>query len=412
MGRFKVKEVSAQALTVSYLSALSIVAGLSIACHWIMARELRITETTASVINLAGRQRMLSQRIAGMAAEYRLGVPGARQELLDSAAAFSAEHQHLISLAQTGQVGDLETADFQRMYFSGSTSLDSICRNYVSTARRIAATPVGDPSLAALSSDLFAQSRSSLLQGLEAVVSMHQSWAERHLARLRRVQWGALVILLTTLVAEALLIFRPMTRRIVRSTEDLVRLATVDPLTGIANRRKFNQSASTEFDRAKRHGRPLSFLAIDVDRFKSINDTYGHDAGDQVLTALTAVLSRAIRASDLLGRLGGEEFGLLLPDTDLAAAIQVAERLRQDLAAEQISHREITMAVTISIGVAQVTRPMTDHSQTMSAADAALYLAKKRGRNRVAVAESSAGTDLNIARSQLQSTVAEDLALI
>lgn len=167
--------------------------------------------------------------------------------------------------------------------------------------------------------------------------------------------------------------------------ETLERLASVDGLTGLNNRRNFLALAQTEWSRFQRYGRPLSLLMIDIDLFKSVNDTYGHDAGDEVLRAVSEILRKHKRTSDIGGRLGGEEFAILLPETTLDRAEIAAERLRQLIAESVTIVAGCRIAVTVSIG-ASVGRPeMSGFDELLKEADIALYDAKHWGRNRIAL---------------------------
>jgi diguanylate cyclase (GGDEF)-like protein len=162
--------------------------------------------------------------------------------------------------------------------------------------------------------------------------------------------------------------------------------AMVDPLTGIANRRSFLQEAALI---AKRHisdPRPTAVLVIDLDHFKSINDRFGHALGDRVLEIFTAAARESIRASDLIGRIGGEEFAAVLHDTTRDKAVAVAERIREGFAkaAEEVDGRPVI--ATVSIGLVHSESPVLDVAELLAQADQALYFAKERGRNRVEVA--------------------------
>ncbi len=167
---------------------------------------------------------------------------------------------------------------------------------------------------------------------------------------------------------------------------ELERLATTDFLTGIANNRSFFETGEREIQRARRYGRPLAVLMLDLDRFKRVNDTYGHAVGDRVLVAVAATCKHFLRDIDVFGRLGGEEFGMLLPETNLTGGRATAERLRQTIAETDIDAGETTLRITISIGVS-VLSPEDDRVESaLKRADDALYEAKRSGRNRVVTA--------------------------
>ncbi|HEY9079820.1 diguanylate cyclase [Magnetovibrio sp.] len=167
--------------------------------------------------------------------------------------------------------------------------------------------------------------------------------------------------------------------------EELRALATTDGLTGAYNRRHFIYEASTEVPRAKRYGHPLSVLMIDLDFFKKINDAFGHAGGDEVLRRFVTSVKSILRGPDVLGRIGGEEFALMLPETDLVGAIALAERIRSDIQDLNIRWDKRTIKVTASIGVAMLQKDDTDIHAIMAKADKALYTAKAEGRNRVMV---------------------------
>ncbi len=169
-----------------------------------------------------------------------------------------------------------------------------------------------------------------------------------------------------------------------RHLEDLARLARRDPLTGVPNRRAFDDEVVREVARALRARTPLSALLLDVDRFKEVNDAHGHPAGDAVLAAVAARAGAALRAGDLLARVGGEEFGILLPGADLAAAVEAAERIRARIAGEPLGARGRALAITVSIGCAVLLPGEEDGRGLLARADAKLYEAKRAGRDRVA----------------------------
>lgn len=163
----------------------------------------------------------------------------------------------------------------------------------------------------------------------------------------------------------------------------LLELATTDSLTGLRNRRHFMATASQEFERARRYQTPLSLLMLDADHFKSINDRYGHPVGDEALKTLAEHGRRQLREIDLFARLGGEEFAILLPQTDFIAARAVAERLRQTIAEQSVATGQESFHFTVSIGVASLNAHTMDLHDLLRHADDALYQAKQHGRNRV-----------------------------
>lgn len=171
-------------------------------------------------------------------------------------------------------------------------------------------------------------------------------------------------------------------RRLQDANERLQHLATTDSLTGAANRRKFFERLDEEQARRKRSGAALSLLALDVDHFKQVNDTYGHAAGDLALKTLVARIRDIVRGSDLVSRFGGEEFLVLLPGNNLEQAAHVAERIRHALGNAPIVAANEAFSISVSIGVSQMQADDDTH-RFVQRADQCLYKAKQQGRNRV-----------------------------
>ncbi|MFL6229888.1 MAG: diguanylate cyclase [Pyrinomonadaceae bacterium] len=156
--------------------------------------------------------------------------------------------------------------------------------------------------------------------------------------------------------------------------------AFTDHLTGLANRRRFERQLEREVSRTRRFERPFCLLLLDIDLFKRVNDTYGHDTGDDVLRRLANTLQAGTRGIDTAARIGGEEFAVILTETDFDHALEVAERLRVSVAETQLP---VAGHVTVSIGLAEFNPQSREARELVAAADAALYEAKRQGRNRV-----------------------------
>jgi diguanylate cyclase (GGDEF)-like protein len=172
-------------------------------------------------------------------------------------------------------------------------------------------------------------------------------------------------------------------------TAEFERLSLTDALTGVANRRALTERAQIEIAALSRNPGPLSVVMFDIDHFKRVNDTFGHAVGDTVLSHVALVAKENLRPGDLIARIGGEEFALLLPHTEVREAQAIAERIRAKIAEAQVVSGEAVVSVTCSFGVA----PFDDTSGTIDnalrRADSALYLAKQDGRNRVYAAPAS-----------------------
>ncbi|MET0066949.1 MAG: diguanylate cyclase [Candidatus Thiodiazotropha sp.] len=167
----------------------------------------------------------------------------------------------------------------------------------------------------------------------------------------------------------------------------LQQFATTDPLTGLANRREFEAVARREFRRAQRFQRDFSFMMLDLDHFKQINDTYGHGVGDEVLKHVVDICEEAIRSQDFLARYGGEEFMVLLPETDLAGAYQLGVRVCEWVADRPYVSEDIRIATTVSIGVSSIHDQDEQVTDILRRSDNALYEAKRSGRNCVVISD-------------------------
>jgi diguanylate cyclase (GGDEF)-like protein len=182
------------------------------------------------------------------------------------------------------------------------------------------------------------------------------------------------------------LLFRNMKRHeeaLENALQEVQRLAITDSLTNLYNRRHFSKVGENEVQRVCRYGRSLSAIMLDIDHFKRVNDTFGHKVGDQILQGVAESCRQELRAVDVLGRYGGDEFVILLPENDRVAAGKVAERLRKTIAHRQLNTAKGPIKVTASLGVVSVDCDKPSLETLLSRADKALYVAKKRGRNRV-----------------------------
>nr|WP_255481554.1 GGDEF domain-containing protein [Rhodanobacter sp. ANJX3] len=168
--------------------------------------------------------------------------------------------------------------------------------------------------------------------------------------------------------------------------QELRLLARIDPLTGVSNRLAINEATTLMLAHSARYRQPLGVLMLDADHFKSVNDRFGHNGGDKVLRSLVFSIRATLRDSDLIGRVGGEEFVVLSPGADLAGAMLLAERVRSTVEKTPLVIDGQSLALTVSVGVAVAAMNDRDGAALLQRADAALYEAKRAGRNRVKAA--------------------------
>lgn len=177
----------------------------------------------------------------------------------------------------------------------------------------------------------------------------------------------------------AIIQFKHVINDLVEENERWKKEATYDNLTGVINRGIFTKQMRDEIERSNRYEKNFSFIMLDIDNFKTINDNYGHQKGDEVLKSLGKILLRAVRTMDRVGRLGGEEFGVFLPETDIDGAISIAERIQNEIKNININGN----VVTISAGISSKTKEMETADSMYKKADEALYRSKNEGKNTI-----------------------------
>jgi diguanylate cyclase (GGDEF)-like protein len=198
------------------------------------------------------------------------------------------------------------------------------------------------------------------------------------------------------------------TRELMEANRRLNELSITDGLTGLSNQRYFLRELETEFGKALRYGRSLALLLFDIDHFKDVNDRYGHPCGDHVLKNVAALLKGCLRNSDIAARCGGDEFAVILPETNKSKAAEVAEKLRRHLEKSRFAWNGDSFSITCSIGVAAVSdRGIDNWNALLESADRSLYRAKREGRNTVVAINSrrrpSVTKDRHIRRQQVRS---------
>lgn len=374
----------------TYIIALLVIAVLALVTHLVVDGLVAAERTATRVVDVAGGQRMLSQRIGGLAVQLAHEDDiSIRRTLRGKLAIAAAEMRrtHVGLLRGDSQLGipGLRAERVDSVYFDPPHRLDLQVRTFLGAARNLVDQPVEDirPDSVLLAYLINAPGE-RLLHSLETAVNAYVEVNQKKVGRQRTVLWVLLGGLLLTITLEGLFIFRPVFRKLFQRTRELYDLARTDPLTGSHNRRSFAALAEAEHERIKRSGHPCGVLMLDIDHFKAVNDTHGHHVGDDVIKTLARTCVDHLRRSDIFGRLGGEEFAVILPDTPVSDAMAAAEKLRAATEALRVPLPDGgSLTLTISIGVSRLTAGDESIYDALNRADAALYRAKTSGRSRV-----------------------------
>tara|TARA_R110002110_G_scaffold58581_3_gene166513 strand:- start:2473 stop:3666 length:1194 start_codon:yes stop_codon:yes gene_type:complete len=382
-------EAETRRYTISYIVALSLIGLIALTTHVIVDRMASHQQIFAAEINFAGRQRMLVQQAARKAVEFSTTDAAMRPDILlqMSRAIDELEQSHkaLISGDSLEGVELYQSQNVDHLYFEPPQNLDMQVRQFIATAREILAAPGQDPEMVkAAIRQLEVSANGNLAASLDTAVSLYEKESRDHAAELRRILLVMLAVLLATLIAEAVFLFRPLFRQVREQQQKLHDLARTDPLTGCHNRRSFLLLAEHEYQQVRRTGGEACVLMLDIDRFKNVNDTYGHAVGDDVIRRMAEISLQSLRSADIFGRLGGEEFCAILPNTSTADGRIAAEKVRAELESSAVGLPDGgQLHFTVSIGLAPLNKSNNGIHQAMEQADANLYHAKNTGRNRV-----------------------------
>ena len=377
---------------VTYVFALALIAAFTIAFHFLTDSIVKQQQNTAAIVNLSGRQRMLSQRIAKLSLE-RASHANFRPDavvnriLTDSINTMASSHHDLLYGTSSGPAVGPATGEVLEVYQKAPWLLDQKMQSFLARARAVAAKP--SASLNFTDPDLIAEQQEAqapLLDALNAAVTANQNTSERSIKTLREVHTSLTLLMLIILMLEALFLYRPLFNKLARAHEALLLAGRTDPLTGCLNRRAFTSEAAHAITRVREQTGVLAVLMLDIDRFKSINDRYGHPVGDRVINSVVSIILNSIRDTDILCRMGGEEFAVMLPGQELSRASQAAERVRLAIENTPIPINgagDTYLSITLSIGIAMLDSADATIFDLLGRADLALYRAKSAGRNRV-----------------------------
>ncbi|NWO04280.1 MAG: GGDEF domain-containing protein [Alteromonadaceae bacterium] len=373
----------------TYLAGLLMVGAAVTASHILVDRKMSVTRTAARILELGHEQSLLAERVNHLSYRYVLGATGGFEQGVDKALvnAVSRMHRnHLTLLREPAFIGFAAAAD--DIYFAPQYELDLKIRTFLGAARELAhRNPASVTEHSPLVRFLDAEKTQELHDLLEKTVNIYKASAEKALSAANKTLWTLYVLIILVLLGEGLLVSRLIVASLARQAEEYRELAHTDPLTGCRNRRSFMQAAREEQGLVNRGGHQSALLMLDIDHFKNINDTWGHATGDEVIRALVNTCLTHLRGNDVLGRLGGEEFAVLLRGASAKNAARVGEALRQhleDCSVELQTNGEL-VDFTASIGVAALSAEDDSPLDALERADQALYIAKTSGRNRVVV---------------------------
>jgi diguanylate cyclase (GGDEF)-like protein len=371
-------------MTITYVITLSVIAGFSILIHFMLDRIIEEQTDIANIVNISGQQRMLSQRTSLFTVEYlSSGKVEFKQEAINSLNTMKENHTFLLrdyfSAMQNSQESPLSEPMYQ-LYFGEPHQVHLKLRGFSELIMDALNNdfPKGNEERKYLETIFWDLAHNTILGSLNTVVDQYETESRDKVNKLRQAQQLVFFVILFTLLAEALFVFRPMVEKIRR----LGKQADRDHLTGLLNRRSFELLAEKTFSMAVRNKQVFSLITFDIDRFKIINDTYGHDVGDKAIQHISELIISGSRDSDIVSRFGGEEFVVMLPTTNRENANVVAEKIRKKIQNSPFTLNGLVIEMTVSGGVSQYLRTEKGWFASLKRSDKALYKAKKSGRNR------------------------------
>jgi diguanylate cyclase (GGDEF)-like protein len=366
-----------------YAISLGILAAYFIASYFVLHAAIVQQRSMAKAMSVGGQQRMYSQRIAMFAdavvtEKDAAAREKAREDLATSIRIFRSAHEALVTGDPSINPAGWPPPGVRALYFGEPNAVDKQVMAYIRhaeefEARSAHAISPDDPDL----TYLLTVGPGPLLQSLDEVVHAYDAAQHTAIQRFELLQIVLLVLGLSTLVAVWFTILMPLEREIAKKTAQLERAASLDPLTDILNRSAFSTRVEELLAHARRSNERGAMLLIDLDRFKAINDTLGHSAGDRALIETARRLRTQARAGEYITRLGGDEFAVYAPSTtDLEAFVtRMADMLQFEMSIDGTPVR-----VGASIGVARFPDDATTLDDLLVAADKALYAAKHAGR--------------------------------
>ncbi|MBI1214938.1 MAG: diguanylate cyclase [Alphaproteobacteria bacterium] len=365
-----------KALTRAYIAALGIIAALVVIGHLLAVYTINVQKENTAVTFTMTDLRSQADVIVSRASAYH-----ASQNKLDlNMLGLSLDQMKKTSLGIKGRLNGNLSAIFEEPPFRLGKMMD----NFTAAADKFADTM--NPDLQAQAFADLSKSAKLLDLNIDLALEKYRAEVTQHIALASEFQYMSSILVLSALLTEALFIFRPMVRRMGGYHERLLRLALMDELTGLKNRRAFMQLAGAEMSEFSRHEKPFALVLADLDKFKSVNDTYGHKVGDLVLQHYATIVLESLRGYDIIGRVGGEEFAIFLPQTTAEQAQGIINRLRKSVMETPCPYvdkegRNQFLRYTSSFGVVAVSAKGWTLDNLLIQADECLYQAKDAGRN-------------------------------
>lgn len=382
----------ALSLTNAYIIALAIIATLTISSHFLVANITKRQIESAHLTFVIGRQRALLQQTIIYAKTYfdteaQLDLDFLKKSVAD----LDEDHRFLMeTVLKKNLLGKPDSEVLYDVYHGSKQYGAQNMRKFITAAQDFQVLSLEEQkdvrkrALDALSGNISA----SLMRTLDIALEDYQSETIGKIEKAYVLQAWTVFIILLVLILEAVLIFRPLVKRIQEYHQILLREALEDHLTGLYNRRAFLKRATGELNKAKRDKTPVAVVLTDLDFFKKVNDTYGHNVGDLVLKRFSALAQESFRSGDIIGRIGGEEFAILLPNLSLERGMQIIERFRLRVSETPCWYKdeygqEKSLHFSASFGMVVSTDSTRTIESLLAAADERLYAAKHAGRNRV-----------------------------
>ncbi|MCB9996546.1 MAG: GGDEF domain-containing protein [Rhodospirillales bacterium] len=381
-----------KALRRAYVLALGLIALLTIIGHLVTAHITEQQKENAEIAYNIGRQRTLMQQVMLYTSNYyQSGNELDYDFLVRSLNEMESGHNFLLGIIDGGGSSHIMSPALYRIYHNPPFSLDE---NIVKFHGMVSAftqmeSEHNSKERKALVDKLSHLSEKILLPAMDMALESYQAETLEKLVRFYKMQLAVALFILIVLAAEAAFIFSPLIAQIKKYHDMLQKLALEDMLTGLNNRRAFINRSTMELKRSQRDQTDVTVALIDLDHFKNVNDTYGHEVGDLVLKHFSTILKHTLRAGDVTGRIGGEEFAIVLPKINAEGASSLLQRLCNNVASTPCpfidSHgQQAGLSYTISVGFVGPCKIENETiDQLLAKADEALYQAKDRGRNQV-----------------------------